>query len=269
MSNEYIRLAARDPGELAMPNPCKFCFWLKRQVNGQTPFDIFPRIFNALDLWMKKVVDDYFARNEAAPQWLAPLDDCIGCESPAWLELIDEDRGIRLRGQPDHYYYRPNGDLIIVDYKLSRYTKGQDHLLPSYVSQLNMYAYMRRKRNLQVPKELYLIYLEPPDHKTDDTAPARTKKGPCFWLTPKVIEVELKPETYIANLLDEAVKIARMKKPPKAKEGCEDCRRLRALLSHLDSTIDVSDQTRLEMMWLDISSMFRPVQDVLAAARPF
>jgi hypothetical protein len=267
MSNEYIRLGARDPGDLAMSDFCELDFWLKRQLNGKMPFDSFPGIFSSLDLWMKKVVDDYFAANEAAPEWLGPISDCVACESPAWLELIDEHRGIRLRGQPDHYYYRANGDLLLVDYKLSRYTKGQDHLLPLYNVQLNMYRYMRAKRNLPVPKALYLIYLEPPDHKVEDTKPARTKKGPCFWLTSKIVEVEIKPEKYITGLLDEAARIARLKKPPKGRDGCENCRRLSALASCLDRAIDPTDSITLEMMCLDLWENRRSMQDVLASMR--
>lgn len=269
MSTEYIRLAARDPGELAMPDLCELDFHLKRKLNGKVPFDSFPGIFNSLDLWIKKVVDDYFAANEVAPEWLGPLSDCIACETPSALELIDEERGIRLRGVPDHYYYRPNGNLVLVDYKLSRYTKGQDHLLPLYNVQLNVYHYMRAKRNLAVPEEMYLIYLEPPDHRTDDTKPARTKQGPCFWLTPKIVEVELKPEKYITDLLDEAVRIARLKKPPKGRDGCENCRRLSALVSHLDCAIDPRDSLALEMLCLDFWEHKHPIQNVLASLRAF
>ena len=44
-----LRISAKSLGELALPDFCPRCFWLKTKARGKLPFQIFPGIFSSID----------------------------------------------------------------------------------------------------------------------------------------------------------------------------------------------------------------------------
>ena len=49
-----LRTSAKNLGELALPDSCPRCFWLKLRAR-QLPFQIFPGIFSSIDAYTKRV----------------------------------------------------------------------------------------------------------------------------------------------------------------------------------------------------------------------
>lgn len=50
-----LRISAKALGELALPDFCLRCFWLKLHAR-RLPFQIFPGIFRSIDVYTKRVV---------------------------------------------------------------------------------------------------------------------------------------------------------------------------------------------------------------------
>jgi len=50
-----LRISAKTLGELAFPDFCPHCFWLKLRVR-RLPFQIFPGIFSAIDAYTRHAV---------------------------------------------------------------------------------------------------------------------------------------------------------------------------------------------------------------------
>jgi len=69
---DQLRISAKDLGELAKPDFCPRCFWLKRHAKP-LPFQIFPGIFSSIDSYTKKVVHAWMDRNDGAPFGLENL----------------------------------------------------------------------------------------------------------------------------------------------------------------------------------------------------
>ena len=53
---EILRISAKNLGELALPDFCPRCFWLKLKAHNRLPFQIFPGIFSSSDAYTKRVV---------------------------------------------------------------------------------------------------------------------------------------------------------------------------------------------------------------------
>ena len=152
-----MQISAKNLGELRSPNFCQRCFWVKTHQK-QLPYRMFPGIFSSIDSYTKSIVEGYVSREGRLPEWLKD----IGAVSKAFRSAKDAMKSkkvsasmkfntaykdILLTGIPDAIYQRPNGKIVIVDYKTARYTAGQDELLPIYEIQLNGYAYIPFKSN--------------------------------------------------------------------------------------------------------------------------
>src|ERR1035437_6601590 len=70
--SDVFRISAKKLGELAMPDFCPRCFWIRQHMDGDPPFFIFPRIFNDIDNFTKRVVQGWFDEKGKAPPWLDP-----------------------------------------------------------------------------------------------------------------------------------------------------------------------------------------------------
>ncbi len=70
---EQIRISAKNLAEVAMPDFCPRCFWVKRKVPKQLPYQIFPGIFSSIDAYSKRVVHSRFDKGQGPPVWFSPL----------------------------------------------------------------------------------------------------------------------------------------------------------------------------------------------------
>jgi hypothetical protein len=77
-----IRISAKALGEVAMPDFCPRCFWIKLRLNNKLPFQIFPGIFSSIDAYTKRVVNSWFDKHGCPPSWLNSLGEIKGYKDP-------------------------------------------------------------------------------------------------------------------------------------------------------------------------------------------
>ena len=228
-----IRVSAKQLGELALRYHCRRCFWVKAKMKGKLPYQSFPGIFSSIDSYTKKAVLGWFKRHKEAPPWLKELGELKECIDPPGFRKFfvdDEKIGIRLTGSPDIFFVREDGKLLIVDYKTSKYTGGQQKLMPLYEVQLNAYAYIasRVSKQFGYPEVggLALLYTEPVtegERIESDGLHRDEHLAMEFKATP--VEIEHR-EDRLLNLLDVARSILESKEPPKSRHGCHECERV-------------------------------------------
>jgi hypothetical protein len=231
-NGQSLRMSATVVAQLAHPDACARCFWLRRRVNNQLPFDIFPGIFYAIDASTKLYVHAHLEEFGQLPDSLRSIgggkinrycpNTRVGYEDP--------DSGIFLTGIADDFLMARNDDIHLVDYKTARYTDTQKELFPKYVAQLNIYAYagMRSKSHPSV-KSLALIYYEPMNKRAGEKT-NRTPDGFRLPFDAQIVPVALDLDM-IPPLLQKARRIIGLKNPPPSQPGCKDCLRLANLFA--------------------------------------
>jgi hypothetical protein len=228
-----IRISAKALGELAMPDFCPRCFWVKLRLNNKLPFQIFPGIFNSIDAYTKNVIHGYFDTHGKFPSWLDGLGELKGYKKAphySTFNYLDSDSEVLLTGTPDGILVKPDGSHIIVDYKTAKYTQAQDELLPMYEVQLNGYALIGEKCGLSPISELALIYMEPVTHAgaANDVINHRDS-GFAMGFSAHIHKVALNPNA-IYPLLVKVRKISELNSAPAGCSGCKDCEILGNLL---------------------------------------
>ena len=66
---QQIRISAKNLGQLALPNYCPRCFYIKLKLNNKLPWQIFPGIFSTIDSYSKKITWQYFKKYKKVPSW--------------------------------------------------------------------------------------------------------------------------------------------------------------------------------------------------------
>jgi len=227
--SETVRISAKNLGELALPDCCPRCFWLKLKLRHRLPFQIFPGIFSSIDSYNKKVVHAWFDELGRAPGWLAQLGDIVDYKEPPHYSkfntLIDQF-DILLTGSPDAVLVKADGSNVIVDYKTAKYTGTQDKLFPMYEAQLNAYAYIGERCGLSPISGVALLYMEP---VTDVDAKVAlehvSEQGFGLDFKANLHPVDLWPEL-ILPFLARCREIADLAQPPESVVGCKNCQLL-------------------------------------------
>lgn len=229
-----IRISAKNLGELALPESCPRCFWIKLRVRNRLPWQIFPGIFSSIDTYSKRLVQAWFDHKREAPPWLAGLGEISGYRQPphySQFNIVDAETNILLTGTPDGVFVRRDKSHVIVDYKTAKYTEKQDELYPMYEVQLNVYARIGNERGLKPVTGLALLYTEP---LTDDHAAATGKNrlpdGFSMKFVAKMLEVPIKRKM-LEPLLAKTRQLYERSSAPPGRRGCEDCERLSELVA--------------------------------------
>jgi len=227
-----IRISAKNLGELALPNFCPRCFWLKLHLSNKLPFQIFPGIFSSIDGYTKNIVKAHFERNGKSPGWLEGLGEITGYrEPPHYTKFgrLDPQSNVLLRGTPDGIFVRPDKSFIIADYKTAKYTGTQDSLFPMYEVQLNAYALIAEQSEFKPVSDLALIYMEPLTN-SDALVDINNHRNNGFALgfAANIHKVPLNP----AGILPLLAKTREIYELPRAPDncGCNDCQALENLL---------------------------------------
>ncbi|MFH0749146.1 MAG: PD-(D/E)XK nuclease family protein [Candidatus Bathyarchaeota archaeon] len=231
--NDKITISAKSLGELALPDSCTRCFWIKLKVGNKLPFQIFPGIFSSIDSYSKRLVYSWFDRHKGPPVWLEGLGYITGyTKSPHYSKfyIVDKNSGITLRGSPDIIFNRRDGSYIIADFKTAKYTQTQDELLPMYETQLNTYGLIGGQQGISPVSNLALIYTEP---VTDETATTRDEhhreNGFIMGFSVYIKQVSLNPGS-VQALLAKTREIYELDEIPPHTEDCKDCQCLEGLI---------------------------------------
>lgn len=158
-----VRISAKELGQMELPDFCPRCFWVKMHL-GKLPFQIFPGIFYSIDAYTKAMAEKQFNEGDGKTGWFRELGELTGIEdppNPRTFRTVHAPSGVLLCGGPDAFFRRPDGSLVIVDYKTSKYTDNQDRLMPMYEVQLNGYAFLARAVLGRQVSGLALVYMEP------------------------------------------------------------------------------------------------------------
>jgi hypothetical protein len=179
------------------------------------------------------VVQVWIDRNGGAPVWLKGLGEVIGYIDPPhhsrfYIEL--PEYGVLLTGAPDGILTLPDGSIVIIDYKTAKYTGTQDRLMPMYETQLNAYALIAKHLGIGNVTKLALVYAEP---VTDEEIAAQPEihsdEGFVMPFSIFVHPVPRKPAK-LQPLFQRAREIYNLPEAPDGRPGCEDCKRLDALM---------------------------------------
>lgn len=231
--SEQIRISAKALGEIALPNFCPRCFWIKLHLHNKLPFQIFPGIFISIDNYTKDIVHGWFDKYDSSPPWLQGLGNLVGYKKPphySKFNILDRENNIMLTGSPDGVLIRSDKSHIIVDYKTAKYTGTQDKLFPMYEVQLNAYAMIGEQCDLKPISDLALVYMEPvtDESAVDDEANHRDD-GFAMGFNANIHKVAL-DLNIIPPLLARTREIHELNSAPSGCEGCNDCQRLEGLL---------------------------------------
>lgn len=233
---EQIQISAKDLGQVALPDFCPRCFWIKLKLRNRLPFQIFPGIFNSIDSYNKRIVHSWFDRHGSAPPWLSPLGEITRYREPPHhtsFRLLDSRSNILLTGSPDAVFVRRDGAHVIADYKTAKYTGTQDGLFPMYEAQLNVYARLGNELGLAPVASLALVYMEP---TTDDSAAAddgnHRPDGFAMGFKANVHAVILNT-SLIEPLLATTRELYDRSEPPVGRTGCKDCSKVQGMVTLL------------------------------------
>lgn len=243
-----MQISAKNLGELKSKKFCQRCFWIKTHQK-KLPYQIFPGIFNSIDSYTKSIVRCYVEKEGKLPCWLKDIGEVNRAFRTA-TEVMQSKyvlkktkfeaayKEVLLTGVPDALYQRPNGNIVIVDYKTARYTAGQDDLLPVYEIQLNGYAYIAEKVGIKPVESLYSIYFEPPECETHERIAKKYTTTEGFEMPFKPIVHKVRKDTEeIEMLMDRAYKIYAKPEPPEGIEDCKDCECMSELLALVDGQV--------------------------------
>ncbi|KKN43609.1 hypothetical protein LCGC14_0701520 [marine sediment metagenome] len=231
---EQIQISAKVLGQVAMPDFCERCFWIKLH-SKKIPWQIFPGIFSTIDAYTKKIVHQWIdrlmsseIRDADCPQFLKDLSINGYMKVPHWSKFRTEIKefGITLSGGADDLLTNPGG-IHIPDYKTAKYTANQDKLYPMYRAQVQGYARIAEDLGLTVDS-LSLIYMTP---ATDEPQVVINGRHPdIFKMTflPHYLPVMLDIDS-LDPLLERARKIYDGPMPvPEPK--CKDCEALNDIM---------------------------------------
>jgi len=228
-----LRISAKNLGELALPDFCPRCFWLKLKAHNRLPFQIFPGIFSSIDAYTKRVVHAWIDRNGGAPVWLKGLGEVTGYINPPhhsrfYIELPEYE--MLLTGAPDGILTLADRSIAIIDYKTAKYTGTQDKLMPMYMVQLNAYLLIAEHLDIGQVSKLALVYAEPvTDKKTAAQPEIHSDEGFTMPFSISVHPVPMEPAK-LQPLFQRAREIYNLPEAPDGRSGCDDCERLDALM---------------------------------------
>lgn len=233
---DQIRISAKNLGELALPNFCPRCFWIKSRCNNKLPYQIFPGIFSSIDSYTKKVTNMHFEQHQRVPDWFSgfgSLGKPVKVPHHSKFSVVEPKTNILLTGVPDEILYSPDDSYFIVDYKTAKFTGAQDQLLPMYEVQLNSYAYIGERVGFKPISGLGLLYYEPQTGiSAEDIDSFMLEDGFSMNFSGKLLPIELKPDI-IPPLLKRVLEIYELSQVPDGVEGCKDRQLLDTLLSVL------------------------------------
>jgi hypothetical protein len=227
--------------EVAMPDFCPRCFWVKLKMGWELPFQRpVPGILGDIDRHVKNVVRTHYEEKGVLPRWFPYLGEVTKLEkAPKWRDFyfVHPQLGITLRGEMDEILQLNSCGYHILDYKTARYTAAQARFLPVFEAQLNAYRYIAERGNFFSPIiGLNLVYLEPDVDCHLNRGQIELSSGKLtMGFMPQVKNIEIKPDSFIEELLKKCAEIASLPEPPKPVPQCNNCRLFQNLFERVST----------------------------------
>lgn len=208
---------------------CPRCFYLDNKLGTSRPRGPAFTINIAIDELFKKEFDGYRKEGQPHPVMVENNLDLIPFAHPQLDEWRDNFAGIRyddpktgftVSGAVDDIWVRPNGELVVVDYKATSKDEKIETLENSgwemsYRRQMGVYQWLLEKNGFKVSKMGYFLYANARKDQAesfDDTLFFETTLVPCEgendWIDETLIKIK---ETLQADTI------------PPVGEACEFC----------------------------------------------
>lgn len=206
---------------------CRRCFYLDRRLGVSQPSGPPFSLNSAVDALLKKEFDRYRELQQPHPLMTENGIDAVPFRHEClelWRESLrggiayhHSDTNLIITGGVDDIWIRPNGELIVVDYKAT--AKAGEVSLDaewqiSYKRQMEIYQWLFRKNNFKVSDEGYFVYCNGNLGAADFGAKL------CF--TIKMIPYSGKTD-WIDLLVPELLAVLRSDTIPEAALECEFC----------------------------------------------
>lgn len=228
---------------------CPRCFYIDRRLGVGQPTGPAFSLNSAVDALLKKEFDVHRAKNTKHPLMEAYGLDAIPFQHEKMDEWRDSLRGgitylhkptnLILAGGVDDIWIKPDGELIIVDYKATAKT-GEVSLdaewQDSYKKQLEIYQWLFRNNGFKVSSTGYFVYcngdLESDafDARLDFKIKLIPYKGTCEWIEPVIFDIK--------NCLDSPT-------IPENNIACDFCAYFNARNSASTSNIELSGTAKI------------------------
>lgn len=205
---------------------CPRCFYLDRRLGIGRPAVPGYTLNSAVDHLLKKEFDVYRAQRRPHPLMEQYGIDAVPFIHPELAEWRTNLKGVSVHhpatnltlfGAVDDLWVRPNGELIVVDYK-STSKEGEvtleDEWKAGYKRQMEIYQWLLRQKGFAVSDTGYFVYanarkdLEGFQGRLTFSIAVLPYEGRTDWVEGKVLELH-------ACLCGDAV--------PEMAEGCEYC----------------------------------------------
>lgn len=208
---------------------CPKCFYIDNKLGTARPPGYPFNLNNAVDELLKKEFDVHRANGSKHPLAEAYGVDAVPfahADVDAWrdalkrgVEVKHKPTGITVRGGIDDVWVKPDGELIVVDYKATskneRITELNDTWHIGYKRQMEVYQWLFRQNGFKVSDTGYFVY-------------ANASKDRAAFDGKLEFEVTLVPYTGDASWVDgtllELKKCLDSEEAPEAGEGCDYCR---------------------------------------------
>ena len=205
---------------------CRRCFYLDRRLGIGKPSMPGFSLNIAVDHLLKKEFDLYRSKAEPHPLMQKYGIDAIPFAHPDlddWREnfkgvqIAHQSTGLTITGAIDDLWVRPNGELIVVDYKAT--SKEGDVTLDdewklAYKRQMEIYQWLLRQKGFQVSNTGYFVYAnarkDPEDfgEKLEFVLTLLGYEGNGDWIEATLLEMS---------------RCLNAGEIPQASEGCEYC----------------------------------------------
>ncbi len=196
---------------------CPRCFYLDARLGIKRVTGPSFTLNNAVDELLKREFDGHRAQKTKHPFVEAYGLDAVPFDDPRMDEWRDAlRRGIKthhvetnliLRGGVDDIWQKPNGELIVVDYKATSKKEGpktQDDLYTSYKKQAEIYQWLFRRNGFEVSPTAYFVYVngksdaEAFDAKLEFDVELIPYEGDDSWVEPAVYAIK---ETLMSDVI--------------------------------------------------------------------
>lgn len=144
---------------------CPRCFWLGERHDIKRPPPAPYTINSAIDYLLKQEFDIHRAAGTPHPIMVENKMDAVPFNHPEINKWRHNFTGVRFEYKPadilvfgavDDVWVKPNGELIIVDYKATG--ANQHQIYPDYKQQMEVYQWLMRQNGFNVSSTGYFLF---------------------------------------------------------------------------------------------------------------
>ena len=222
---ETFKVSPSNLASMASPYFCEKCFWRILHLRFKKPFVIpMPGIMHYLDAHQKQLARAYLKENNKLPSFFGKFTNAAKILDIEWVECLDDETGILVRGKPDLVIEMKNGNIIIVDNKTAIYHGEDDVMFPRYECQTNCYGHCLLSEDPpRLVTALALLHYEFDKLPDDELLEVVGDEEVWARFRPRLVEVELAPDKHVRPRLQELRNFVEMENVPEGREGCKDC----------------------------------------------